>query len=73
MKNGGKKYNSIYNRIRYLIGFKSSITYVISQNYGKNKKSFPLKIALTLHDVILLIKSVFNKDNMKIDTTTIYF
>ena len=28
---GGDKYDFLYNRIRYLIGVKSGITYVISQ------------------------------------------
>ena len=30
---GREKFDFIYNRIRYLIGQKSCITYVISQNY----------------------------------------
>ena len=61
-----KKYDSIYNRIRYLISVKSGITYIISQNYEKIKvdsyNSLPLNKAMTFHDVIILIKSVFNKD-----------
>ena len=32
---GDGKYDFVYNRIRYLIGVKSSITYVISHNYAK--------------------------------------
>ena len=32
-----EKYDFIYNRIRYLIGVKSGITYVISHNYAKIK------------------------------------
>ena len=32
-----EKYNVIYVRIRYLIGLKSSITYVFSYNFGKIK------------------------------------
>ena len=32
-----EKYYFIYNRIRYLIGVKSGITYVISHNYAKIK------------------------------------
>ena len=32
-----EKYNVIYDRIRYLIGLKSSITYVFSYNFGKIK------------------------------------
>ena len=34
---GDEKYYFIYNRIRYLIGVKSGITYVISHNYAKIK------------------------------------
>ena len=34
---GSEKYDFIYNRIRYLIGVKSGITYVISKNYEKSK------------------------------------
>ena len=30
-----EKYNAIFNRIRYFIRLKSSISYVISQNYPK--------------------------------------
>ena len=33
----GEKYDFIYNRIRYLIGVKSGVTYVISHNYAKIK------------------------------------
>ena len=61
-----EKYDSIYNRIRYLMSVKSDITYVISQNYAKVKAdsydSLLLEKAMTFHDVIVLIKSVFNKD-----------
>ena len=32
----GEKYDFIYNRIRYLAGVKSGITYVISHNYERN-------------------------------------
>ena len=45
---------------------KSGVTFIISHNYTKIKVdsyySLPLKKILTFHDVILLIKSVFNKD-----------
>ena len=34
---GGEKYDFIYNKIRYLIGVKSGITYVISNNYARIK------------------------------------
>ena len=57
---GSEKYDSIYNRIRYLISVKSSLTYVISHNYAKIKvdscDSLPLGKAMTFHTVIILIK-----------------
>ena len=63
---GGEKYDLIYNWIRYLIGVKFGIVYVISHNNAKIKvdsyDSLPLEKTLTLHSVIILIKSVFNKD-----------
>ena len=55
-----EKYDFIYNRIRFLIGVKSSITYVISHNYAKIKNGLydflPLEKTLTLHNVIILLK-----------------
>ena len=63
---GSGKYDSIYNRITYLISVKSGITYIISHNYAKVKvdsyDSVPLEKTMTIHDVIILIKSDFNKD-----------
>ena len=57
--------DSICNSIRYLVSIKSGITY-ISHNYAKIKvdscNSLPPEKAITFHDVIILIKSVFNKD-----------
>ena len=32
-----EKYNSIFNKIRYLISVKSSTSYVVTCNYGKTK------------------------------------
>ena len=58
---GSKKYNFIFNRIRYLISIKSGITYVISHNYAKvvdSYNSLPLQRATDLHNVIILIMSV---------------
>ena len=34
---GREKYNSTYNRIRYLISVKGGVTYIISRNYPKIK------------------------------------
>ena len=63
---GSEKYDSIYNRIRYLISVKSGITYIISHNYAKIKvdsyDSLPLEKTMTFHNVIIHIRSVFNKD-----------
>ena len=61
-----EKYDAIHNRITYLLSLKSGATYVISPNYGKfindAYDSLHLEKTLTLHNVIILIKSVFNKD-----------
>ena len=62
----GEKYDFIYNRIRYLIGVKSGITYVVSYSYAKIKVDsydyLHLEKTLTFHNVIIHIKSVWNKD-----------
>ena len=63
---GPEKYNAIYDRVRYFIGLKSGITYVFSHNYGKIKidvdDDLPLGEMLTLHNIVILIKSVLNKN-----------
>ena len=63
---GSEKYDFIYNRIRYVISVKSGITCVISHNYAKFKvdsyKCLLLEKTMTFHNVIILIKSVWNKD-----------
>ena len=63
---GSERYDFIYNRIKYLINVKSSITFIIPNNNAKIKvdsyDSLPLERTMTFHDVIILIKSVFNKD-----------
>ena len=45
---------------------KSGITYIISHNYAIIKvdsyHSLPLEKTITLHNVIILVKSVWNKD-----------
>ena len=60
-----KKYDAIYDRIRYLINLKSSITYIFSHYFAKIKvdsyDSLPIEKILTLHNVIIHIKSVLNK------------
>ena len=63
---GSEKYDAIYNRIRKSRIVKSSITYIFSHYYAKIKVdsngSLPIEKRLFLHDVIILIKSVLNKD-----------
>ena len=55
----------ICNRICYLISVKSGITGIISHNYAKIKLNscnfLPLVKTMTIHNVIVLIKSVWNK------------
>ena len=54
------------DRIRYVIGLKIGITYVFSNNFAEMKiesnDHLPLEETLNLRNVIILIKSVFNKD-----------
>ena len=61
-----KKCYAIYDRIRYLTTLKSSIRYIFSHFFAKIKVdsyySLPREKRLTLHNVIILIKSVLNKD-----------
>ena len=63
---GLEKYNVIYDRLRYLIRLKSDFTYVFFYTYAKIKVDLedylPLEETLTLHNVIIFIKSVFDKD-----------
>ena len=58
--------NKICNRIKYLMGEKSGITDSINHNFGIiriNSYIFlPIKRAFTFHKVIILIKSVVNKN-----------
>ena len=62
---GSVKYDAIC-KIRYLINQKGGITYVFSHNYARIKvdsyDSLPSEKPLTLYNVIILIKSVLNKD-----------
>ena len=61
-----EKCDAIYDRIRYLISIKNGITYTFSHNFAKIKvdsyDSLPIEKILTLHNVIVLIKSVLNND-----------
>ena len=66
---GPENYDAIFDRIRYLIGLKSSITNVVSHNYAKIKidsnGDFPLEKTLTMHAAVMLIKSVFNNNQIQ--------
>ena len=63
-----KKYDFIYNRIIYLIGVKSGITYVFSHYHVKIKvdsyDTLSLVKTSTICDVIILLKTVCNKDKI---------
>ena len=62
---GSEKYDSIYDRIRYLISVKSDITSTISHNYATTNAysydSLRLERTVTFLNVIILVKSVWNK------------
>ena len=49
-------YDTIYNRIRYLVSQKSGITYAFFDLFDS------LSLMLILNNAITLIKSVFNKN-----------
>ena len=59
-------YDVIYNRIRYLVSEKTGLTDNINDNYARIRidsfNSLPRDKTLTLHSVIMLIKSVVNKN-----------
>ena len=55
---GTEKTDSINNRIRYLIGVKSGITYVLFLIITQSRFIQPFNF----HNVIILINSIFSKD-----------
>ena len=59
---GSEKCDTFYNRIRCLISLKSGITYIFSYYFAKievdSYDSLPIEKRLTLHNVIIHIKSV---------------
>ena len=61
-----EKYDTSCNRIRYLISLKSGITRSFCHYFVKIKVDFydvlPIKKILSLHSIIILFKSVLNKD-----------
>ena len=62
---GHEKYGAIYNRNRYLTSL-SRIAYIFSPSFAKIKVDscdiLPIEKILTLHNVIILTKSVLNND-----------
>ena len=63
---GLERYNAIHDRINYLINEEGGITYTINHNFAKVRiesyNSLTKEKALTFHNVIILIKSVVNKN-----------
>ena len=64
---GSEKFDAIYNRIGYLTSLKNSITYVFFFHYYAKIKvdsydSLLIEQIFALHNVIIPIKSVLNKD-----------
>ena len=63
---GNKRYDAIYDKIRYLISIKTGITYIISRYFAKIKVDsynyLPIEKTFSLHNVIIDIKSVLNKN-----------
>ena len=61
-----KCYDAIYDRIRYFISLKKGVTYIFSHYFAKIKvdsyDSLSIERRLTLHNVIILIETVLNKD-----------
>ena len=61
--------NTICDKIKYLISKKSGITNSINHKFGKVRidsySSLPIKKILTFHNIIILIKSVVNKNKNK--------
>ena len=61
-----EEYETIFCRIRFLISEKSDITYILSHYFPKLKVDsydfLPIEKILTLHNAIMHIKSILNKD-----------
>ena len=59
-------FDIICGKIKYLISEKSGITDIINHNFGKIRidsyNSLPIQKILIFHNVIILIKSVVNKN-----------
>ena len=62
-----EQFDDIFNRFRCLIELEVGVTYVAFSNYAKIKidsdDDLLLEEALTMHNVFMLIKSVFGKNS----------
>ena len=63
---GLRIYNAVYERIKYLISEKSDAKYIITHNFARIRidsyNPLPIERTLTFHNVLILIKSVVNKN-----------
>ena len=61
-----ERFNAIYNSIKHLISEKSGITDSINYNFARiridSDNFLPIQKMLAFHNVIILIKSVINKN-----------
>ena len=59
-------YDVIYDKIKYLISKKGYVTISINHNFARIRidsyNSLPIESTLTIHNIIILIKSVVNKN-----------
>ena len=62
-----EQFDDIFNRFRCLIELEVGVTYVAFSNYAKIKidsdDDLLLEKSLTMHNVVMLIKSVFGKNS----------
>ena len=58
--------DKVCDKINYLISEKSGITDIINHNFARIRidlyNSLPIEKILTFHNIIILVKSVFNKN-----------
>ena len=63
---GPERLNTIYDRINYLVSEKSGVTYSVNHDFIRIKidsyNSLPTEKAWALHNFIVLIRSVVNKN-----------
>ena len=61
-----ERYNAIYNKIKYLLSENSGFTDSTNHNFARIRNdsynSLPTEKIFTLHNFIMLIKSVVNKN-----------